>query len=146
MFAVAFIVLAAAIAVLTLAAWMAQKFFFNDTAPRRSRWPSTLLASTVITSLILGSIGTFALPAFSNLFTSFGVELNTPTKVLLSARHALWLPAALLLLSLRISNRRFYNTRFLATFQICESFLLLLVLWALYSAVDVTSCAQTVVQ
>ncbi len=145
MFAVAFIAIVVTIAVLTFIVWTVQKIFFSDSVAGRGRWFSAFLASAVITSLFLGSIGTFAVPAYSNLFATFGVELHTPTKFLVSARHALWLPAVLLLLSPRLPNRRFHNTRFLATFLVGESFLLLLVLWAIYLPIVVIGCAKTLV-
>lgn len=140
LFVVAFIVAVIAITILTITFWLAQKLLVNQTAPGRSLWSNTLLASAVITSFMLGAVGTFALPAFSNLYTSFGVELHTPTQILISTKHALWLPAILLLLSTRASSRRFHHTRFLATFLIGEAFLLLLVLWALYLPVFVLGC------
>lgn len=140
MFAIAFLVMIVAISALTLIVWTVHKFFFKDAVAGSGRWGAIIFASSAITAFTLGAIGTYVVPSFANVYTSFGAELPNPTRILVSASYALWLPALLLLFALRTSNPRFYQTRFLATLLAGEVCVLLLVLWALYLPVHLLGC------
>jgi hypothetical protein len=137
--AVAFAAAFAAIGTLTFIIWAVQKLFFKGAASSRRQWPGVFLASSVIAGLVLGIIGTFALPSFVEVYAGFGTELHAPTRILISARHALWLPA-FRLFSLSACCRRFHQARFLAAFLAGEACLLVLVLWALYLPIFVLGC------
>lgn len=49
-------------------------------------------------SFLAGLFGSFAIPAFAELFAGFGAELPTPTLITLRLNHWLWLPSLAALL------------------------------------------------
>jgi hypothetical protein len=140
LFVVALVVMTVIIAALTVLAWTVQLLVFKPHAAGRSRWASVLLIAAAITSLVLGAIDVLVLPAYWPMFEKFGVELPDPTLILFSARHVLWLPALLLLLTRQAANRRFGHVRFAAAFLIGEIIVLALILWAFYLPIFKLGC------
>ncbi len=116
-----------------------QLLWMEASGSRRVRFRVATLAS-MITSLVLGFIGTFAGSPFPNVFDSFG-NLPGATQFVLDARYFLWLPAVLLLLLFWRTKGSPHQNRFVLCFLVGEAALLCLTLWALYLPILIADCA-----
>jgi type II secretory pathway component PulF len=93
-------------------------------------------------SLALGAIGTFAVPQFESIYSSFGVDVPLETKVLFSCRQFLWLPCLFVIAIWYATKTRsnISRVRYFSTALFIEVNLLLLVLWALYAGIFMLGC------
>ncbi len=94
---------------------------------------ATLLAFSI------GTIGTFIVPVFADVFNSFGADLAAPTAMLFAGRHWLWLStlvaACMWIIWLIFSSRYEWRGRFILVFSLFGIFNLALmgaIMWALY--------------
>lgn len=86
----------------------------------------------IVIALLLGAVGVFVVPAFAQLFESFGADLPTPTGLLMHYRALLAIlvvPLLALLYRLRASPR---CEAYFAAILACEMCLLVLSVVALY--------------
>jgi hypothetical protein len=134
-FWVIFAVLVGLVSLVACVVWLIRRRFFREFSLFKP-----LLGATGLLALLLGVIGSFVVPAFETVFTSFGGELPVQTKILVDARHLLWLPA-LLLLCLWCASKNWKNRiRYFAASLLVEIMLLLLVIQSLYSPIFVLGC------
>lgn len=124
------------VGVLSALAWIIKAVFFR----RRSAF-AVLLITTLLLSLVLGLIATFALPAFEPMFMSFGVALPRVTLWLLRGRQLLWLPLLLVLGLFYATAGRPARGRYFVAALAIETTLVFFVLASLYAPIHVLGCA-----
>jgi type IV pilus assembly protein PilC len=110
---------------------------------RRKENFSVFALASVLLGLALGLIGAFVVPAFEQVFTSFGASLPAPTKFVLAFRHFLWMPLLLIALSwLPARTRRARARRHDLACFLAQALLLCLVFWGLYAPIFNSSCIR----
>jgi hypothetical protein len=100
-------------------------------------WVAGIIAGVVF--LLLGLMGAFVVPAFEDVFSSFGADLPALTLVVMSGRHALWLGLLLVVVVwgvwYALRDKIQWRSRFLAAFIVLDVLgvvAMVAVIWSLY--------------
>ena len=111
-------------------------------------WLSSIGATLL--SVVLGMIGSFVIPAFLDVFASFGADLPVPTLFMIAARNYLWLATlvatVLWMTWWRYRERIGFRRQILVGFLILGAFDMIVagaVTWAMYSP---QMCSMSVVR
>jgi hypothetical protein len=127
-FVIAFIVCIFIVSVFSLIAWGIKRIFLRNTNTR-----PFVYISAFIFSILLGCIGSFAVPVFKQTFSGFTEELPIQTVIVISGWPFMWLPILILCALWFLTKNTANKTGYFVSALFIEANLLLLVLWALYS-------------
>ncbi len=101
---------------------------------------SIVMVATMLGSILLGVFGSVVIPSFAKVLESFSGELPWQTAWVISAPHALWLPALCTLVLWLVSRKNPPKQRYFASILFGEIVLFIGVVEALYSPIFVFGC------
>jgi hypothetical protein len=136
----ALICVPAAIVVIASASPYVKGRYFSDSA--NVFFASLLVQGAWLFALALGLSGSFALPAFLEVFASFGVEVPVPTLLGVCMGHWLWLPMGLLGVFSFVQKRVVLSGVWLRWFWAAEACLFSFVWGAMYLPIFVLGCVM----
>lgn len=136
-YAAAFIVGITLAVVLIAGVWIIKWIFF-----RKAVNFSVFAFASIALGIILGALGTWMVPAFEDVFSSFGADLPAPTEFLLEFKYFLWAPLLLIVISWRPLRSNTFRSRYYLAGFFCEAMLLSSALAALYMPIFKLGCVE----
>ena len=124
----ALIFASAFVCLILLLLWLIEKAIFSASRT----FPLSAIA-TCFLALVLGCIGTFAVPSFESVYSTFEAGLPPQTYALFRMRYLLWAPAVLLGVAHVLGHTK--NRHYFKSALFAEAILLVLTLQALYAGV-----------